>query len=159
MLPVIAQGVANRTRGDEDTALLADALGGGPGQAPLQACAGEAAGGPISGPAGADVSSSQGSWDRNARGRDVALVLTRVRVAGRARVTSLECVGRVREGRWEESEEEERSEDGFHGWRLIEFGLEVVEVKFSVVKRPDFEVFLFGKAAERNFVFRGEVED
>lgn len=95
---MVAQGVANSTWGDENAALLADALGGGPGQAPLHACIVEVIGGPISGPAGADVSSSEDGRDLNARGRDIALVLTRERVAGRARVTGLERVGRVREG-------------------------------------------------------------
>ena len=87
---MIAQGVTNGTRGDENAALLADALGGSPGQAPLHACVVEVVGGPVSGSAGADVSSSEDGWNLNARGRDVALVLTREWVAGRARVTGLE---------------------------------------------------------------------
>lgn len=95
--------------------MLADTLGFGPGQTPLQAGVVEAVGGPISGPAGADVSSSEGGGDLNARGGDVALVFAGVGIAGRARVAGFERVGWVREGEGEEGEEDDGSEDGFHG--------------------------------------------
>lgn len=109
-LRLVAQGVADRARGHEDAALLA-----GPGQTPLHVGVAGVVGGPISGPAGADVSSTQVGGYLNARGGHVARVLARVRVAGRARVARFEGVGRVRERGGEEGEEEEGSEDGFHG--------------------------------------------
>lgn len=80
------------------------------------------AGGPIPGPAGADVSSSEGVWNLNARGGDVALVLARKRVAGWAGVTGFEWVARERKSGGEESEEEDGCEHGLHGWRV--FGYE-----------------------------------
>ncbi|MCJ1271197.1 hypothetical protein MMC22_011097 [Lobaria immixta] len=109
-LPVVAQGVADRPRSDEDTALMA-----GPGQTPVHVDVALVAAGPVSGPTGADLSSAEVGGDLNAGGGDVALVFERVRVAGRARVAHCEGVGRVRKGGGEEGEEEDGSEDGFHG--------------------------------------------
>ncbi|MCJ1466257.1 hypothetical protein MMC07_004876 [Pseudocyphellaria aurata] len=84
-LPIIAQSVADNARGHEDATLLT-----GPGQAKLHAGVGDMVGGAISGPTRAEISSSEGGWDLNARGGDVASVFAGCWVAGWARITGFE---------------------------------------------------------------------